>query len=435
MRIASGRGYGLFAAAVASWFFAHGMQGVIFSWLVVGELRAAPSWVGTAQMAQILPAALFVVVGGAVADRGDRRRLLAACHLAAAVLVLGLAAVVQAGRLGLPLLIAYAFLFGTLHAVALPIREALLYQVGRRDLSRAVTATTLVQFSAAALGAPVAGAAEWMGPARALLIMAGFAAGGVAALGRLPVPDLEPPVPPGVAPARPAEGSGGSAGASLRLAPRSAPGRPAGTNARLRGAFADVREGFAEVARSPRLAPIALLVGANGLFFMGPYFTLTPVLVRDVYGAGVSALGLAMMMFPLGTIAGSVLLLARGAPAHRGRALLAGLACGAASLLVISAAPPFPVFLLAILAWGLAGSLFLNMSRTLFQEAVSERQRGRVLAVYFLALLGMAPVSNLLAGVLAGAAGAPVVCAGAGVSMFGVVLAAALRGGGVARLS
>lgn len=409
MPIVAGRGYGLFAVAVASWFLAHGMQGVIFSWLVVGELRAAPSWVGTAQMAQILPAALFVVVGGAVADRGDRRLLLAACHLAAAVLVLGLAAVVRAGALGLGLLIGYAFLFGTLHAVALPIREALLFQVGRRDLARAVTATTLVQFSAAALGAPFAGAAEWLGSASALALMAGFAAAGAPALARLSRPEPE---------GRPAAFDGPDA---------RGPG--------LRAALADVREGFAEVARSPRLGPIALLVAANGLFFMGPYFTLTPVLVRDVYHAGVSALGLAMMMFPLGTIAGSVLLLVRGSPAHRGRALLAGLGAGAGSLLVIAAAPPFSVFLLAILAWGLAGSLFLNMSRTLFQEAVPERRRGRVLAVYFLALLGMAPVSNLAAGILAGLASAPAVCAGAGAAMLGVVLAAAIRRGGVAGLA
>ncbi len=410
----SGQGYGLFAVAVASWFLAHGMQGVVFSWLVVGDLRAAPSWVGTAQMAQILPAALFVVVGGAVADRGDRRRLLAACHLAAAGLVLGLAAVVWVGLLGLALLIAYAFLFGTLHAVALPIREALLYQVGRRDLARAVTATTLVQFTATALGAALGGAAEWLGSVSALVLMAGFAALGAPVLGRLPPP--EPDGPAGVA-----------LGAAAAAAPASA-------GARLRAALADVREGFAEVARSPRLLPIAVLVAANGLFFMGPYFTLTPVLVRDVYHAGVSSLGLAMMMFPLGTIAGSVALLARGAPGHRGRALLAGLACGAGSLGLISSSPPFPVFLLAILGWGLAGSLFLNMSRTLFQEAVPERQRGRVLAVYFLALLGMAPVSNVLAGVLAGAVGAPRVCAGAGASMLAVVALVAVRGGGVARI-
>ena len=59
------------------------MLQVLFSWLVVGELRAREELVGLAQLALVVPALLFVVLGGAVADRLDRRHLLVGLHIAA----------------------------------------------------------------------------------------------------------------------------------------------------------------------------------------------------------------------------------------------------------------------------------------------------------------------------------------------------------------
>ena len=48
--------FGWFAGSLAVWSGAAGMQQVLFSWLVIGELRASAEWVGTAQMFQSLPA-------------------------------------------------------------------------------------------------------------------------------------------------------------------------------------------------------------------------------------------------------------------------------------------------------------------------------------------------------------------------------------------
>ena len=75
-----------YVAGVALWSAATGMQSVLFSWLVVGELGAAPEVVGLVQMAHVAPLLVLLLVGGAVADRIDRRRLLMA--LCAAVMFL-----------------------------------------------------------------------------------------------------------------------------------------------------------------------------------------------------------------------------------------------------------------------------------------------------------------------------------------------------------
>lgn len=78
-------GYRWLAACVASWFGAWGMQLVLFSWLVVGELEASPEWVGVAQTSTMIPSLLLLLMGGVAADRIDPRTLLARLHLAAVI--------------------------------------------------------------------------------------------------------------------------------------------------------------------------------------------------------------------------------------------------------------------------------------------------------------------------------------------------------------
>src|SRR5690606_7882608 len=104
---ASARAFRWFAAGVGSWFAGWGMNSSLFAWLVAGELRAEPAWVGVAQSSVMLPSLLFLLLGGAIADRVDPRRLLMGLHVLVAGPVLALAAAVAAGLLSIPALLAY----------------------------------------------------------------------------------------------------------------------------------------------------------------------------------------------------------------------------------------------------------------------------------------------------------------------------------------
>ena len=119
---------------------------MLFSWLVVGELRAREELVGIAQLALVFPALSFLLVGGVVADRLDRRRLLVGLQLAAGALTAALAVTVWAGALTFWLVIAFALTIGTVSAFGFPARDALLYDVSGENLLRAVTGITLIQF-------------------------------------------------------------------------------------------------------------------------------------------------------------------------------------------------------------------------------------------------------------------------------------------------
>jgi MFS family permease len=357
--------YAWFVASVAAWALAAGMQQVLFSWLVIGELHQGPQWMGAAQMCQMLPSLLFLLVGGVTADRGDCRRLLLGLHTAAALAAGAMAVTVQSGAVGLAVLIAYGLSWGTIQTFAQPARDALLSDVAGDDLMRAVTGVTLAQFAGQALGSRLAGLGASLGNATALAIQASLVLIGALPLWRLPHPVSHPP-----------RGAGGTT-------------------------LAAIRDGLREVWESDRLRPVALLVAADGLFYMGPYLVLCPLAVRDVYRGDVRTLSLAMMSLTLGTIAGSLAVLLRGGVRRKGRAFLLALLGVACCLLGLSLRPPFWGFVSLIFLWGICHSFFFNTSRTLFQHAAPPSHRARVLSVHGLGLLGMAPVSNLGAGFLA----------------------------------
>ena len=377
--------YAWFAGSLGSWVGAAGMQQVLFSWLVIGELRVGAEWVGTAQMCQSLPAFLFLLVGGVTADRRDPRQLLMLLHVAAGIAAGGMALVVGSGSLGLSILLIYALCWGTIQSFAQPARDALLSEVSGGDLMRAVTAATLIQFAAAALGSGMAGRVAHFSTPGALGVQAGLVLSGLVLMWRLPI--------------RVARHPSGLAESTL----------------------AAIGDGLREVWRSPRLRPIGLLVAADGLFYMGPFAVLCPLMVRDVYHGGVQDLSLIMMAVPIGTICGSGVVLLRGGIRRKGRAFLIALLGVALCLVTLGAQLPLWGFVAVIFCWGIFHSIFFNTSRTLFQETAPPSHRARVLSIHSLGLLGMAPFSNLAAGFLATLVGPLVGCALAGGAMILIV--------------
>jgi len=384
-----GRGaasYGWFMAGVSSWFTAVGMQSVLFSWLVVGELHAEAKWVGIAQSAMMLPSLLFILLGGAVADRHDRRTLLIVLHLIATLLSASLVTAVTSGRLSLSVLLVYALSMGSVQAFVMPARDALLSEVAGPNLMRAVTGLTLTQWGTQALGALIAGTARWVGTTPALCLHALTLLSGVPTLSQLP-----PALPRSDLPRR-------------QLRPT------------------DVIEGVREVMRSPILPPMFWLVTAVGVLFIGPFMVVFPILVRDYYGGDVAQLALLNMAFPVGTILGSLALLWRGRLRRKGAAQLLALVAGAGCLGMVSLGLPLWGTLAAVCGQGIGAAIFTNAGRTVFQEQAPPSHRARVLSVYMFGFMGAAGLIGApLSGVLVERIGPLATCAAASGTMIVVV--------------
>jgi MFS family permease len=342
------------------------MQQVLFSWLVVGELRQPAEVLGAVQLTNSLPVLLLLLPAGVVADRLERRRLSVLVHAGWMLAVAGLATTVSAGRLSLPVVFVYAAAAGTLAALVIPTRDAMLSDVVKGDLMRAVTAVTVAQFGGQALGSLLAGSARFLSLGPTLYVQAALLGAAAVGYGTLP--------------------------------------RSLGHGAR----HLDLREivgGLSEVAASPTMRATLLLMSGVGLFLAGAYFVVLPVLVRDYYRGDVAQLALFMTVLQGGTVVGAAALLVSRRMPRRGPALAASLALSALPLLALGLGLSYPVALGVAFFWGLCVAAFNSLGRGLMQEAAPLEHRARVLSVYTLAVMGAGVLSAPLAGALTGALG------------------------------
>jgi MFS family permease len=174
------------------------------------------------------------------------------------------------------------------------------------------------------------------------------------------------------------------------------------------------------VLRTPLRAVLALTCGI-GFLFSASYNVVLPVLVRDVYGGDVQDVSLVMLTFPVGTILGSFVLLSRGGIRRKGRALVLSLVVASVTVVVSGLGLPFAAVVAAGLVWGLAGAVFLNMGRTLFQERAPEAERARVLAVNHLGFMATGPLGALLSGFVAAELGPRAALLGFGAGMLALL--------------
>jgi MFS family permease len=359
----------LYLLGLASWFVPLGIQMVLFSWLAAIVLRMDAFAVGIAQMALMAPSILFLPLGGLVADRGNARRLLMRYHLFYALPPLVLAGVLMSGGLSYPLLIAYGLAAGSIGAFAVPTRDALLPWVAKANLPRAVALATALQFGGQLLGIACASQADRLGAVPLLCTQAALVLLGALAVWRLPDPPTHPPTE-----------------------------HPS--------FWRSIADGVAEAARSEQMWPVMLINFGAGLFFVGPFVAVLPLLVRDVYSGGAAELAYVNLAFWAGTIVASIAL--AGLARHltrRGRLVVSAVSVGAAILFGMALQPPFWVLNVLCFAWGLGAGITLTQSRTVLQIVAPPTHRARVMALFQLGFGGGGPIGALLAGAIAAVLG------------------------------
>jgi MFS family permease len=362
------RAFPWYLAGVSSWFASSGMQTIVFPWLVTVVLHEPAARVGIAQMSLMAPSIFLMLLGGAVADRADCRRLLVRGQLLAAVPPLLLGVAIARGGLAYGGLIAYALAVGTAGAFVMPARDAMLTRVAAGGLGRAVAVMTATQFTAQLAGIAVGGGAGALGaPALLFLQAAVLAFGGIAAL-RLPAT---------------APMAGGEARSRLEA----------------------MRDGLRAAAESPILVPILIANLAVGVLYVGAFLVILPLIVRDVYGGGSGELALVSLGFWGGTIGSTLVQIRLGALRRPGRAIVIALVLGAGVLAAMAWPIPFPGFVTLCLVWGLGAGVVMTQARTLVQAAAPETHRARVLSLFQLGLMGGAPVGALLIGYVAALTG------------------------------
>ena len=384
LRALSSRNYRLFAAGQLTSLIGTWMQTVAQSWLVY-RLTDSAVLLGLIGFASQVPVFAFSPLGGVIADHFDRRRVLLVTQASMMVLALLLAAVTLSGRVEVWHIFTLAALLGVANAFDIPARQAFVVSLVDRDaLSNAIALNSSMFNGARLLGPAVAGAVvASVGEGLCFLI------NGVSYIGVM------------------------MALANIRAHP--VPMRSTVS------AWERVVEGFTFSWRTPPVRALLSLVGLISLMGM-PYAILMPIFADRVLGGGPSSYGLLMSASGLGALGGAATLATRTTLKGLGR-WIAISACGfGVSLLLFSTSRTLWLSAALLVPAGFSMMLLMAASNTLIQAMVPDRLRGRVMSVYSMMFMGMAPIGALMAGVLAEPVGAPatvaiggVICIGGGV--------------------
>jgi MFS family permease len=353
------------------------MQTVAESWLVY-RLTGSALLLGLAGFANRIPIFLLSPIGGAIADRYNRHRIVIATQVASMCLAAALAFLTLTHLVRIWHLMAIAALLGVVNAFDIPARQSFVVElVAREDLQNAI-----------ALNSSMFNGARVVGPAIAGVLVAAvgegwcFFANAVSYIAVI-------------------------IGLLLMRVPRTP------VAARPPSAVAHVMEGFRFVSRSRPILALLLLLGLISL--MGtPYSVLMPIIADQTFHSGARGLGILMGASGVGALLGALNLASRVSLRGYGRTIALAAVGFGLSLIAFSTARSLGLGVGLLLPVGFAMMTQMAASNTLIQSMVPNELRGRVMAVYSMMFMGMAPIGALLAGSLAGWLGATTTVAAGG---------------------
>jgi MFS family permease len=346
------------------------MQSVAESWLVF-RLTGSSALLGVASFASLAPVFLFATIGGTVADRTNRHRIIVVTQTASMILPLILAVLTLTGAVRVWHVFVLAACLGIVNGFDIPARQSFLVDmVGREDLMNAI-----------ALNSSMVNGARVVGPAVAGVLVAAIGEGWCFLLNSLSYTAV-------------------ISGLLMMDVPRR-PRPPA-----QRSAWRDTAEGFRFVARAAPVRALLVLLGVVSFAGM-PYSVLMPVFAESILHGGARGLGLLMGAAGLGALGGALSLARRTGVRGLGRWVATASAAFGLALVCFSLSRTF--WLSAALLIPVGASMMVEMasSNTLIQAMTPDALRGRVMAVYSMMFMGMAPFGALFAGWVAERVGAP----------------------------
>jgi MFS family permease len=352
------------------------MQTVAQAWLVY-RLTGSAVLLGGIGFCSQIPVFLLAPVGGIVADRYNRHKVVIATQTASMLLALVLAALTLSGAVRVPHIFVLAALLGAVNAFDIPARQAFIVEmVARGDLMNAI-----------ALNSSMFNASRVVGPAIAGILVARigegwcFFANGVSYIAVI-------------------------AGLlTMQVAPRES--RPSGSPIR------HMAEGFRYVAGNLPVRALLGLLGVVSLTGM-PYTVLMPIFADQVLHGGAAALGTLMGATGIGALAGALLLASRQSLTGFGRGVAVAAAVFGATVAAFAFSRAYWLSIGILVLSGFAVMLQMGASNTLIQSMAPDHLRGRVMSIYSMMLMGMAPFGSLLAGWGAARIGSPLTVATGG---------------------
>jgi MFS family permease len=347
------------------------MQHIAISWLMY-RLTNSAFMLGLTGFALQIPMLLVSPFAGVWVDRFNRRKLLLLTQALALAPALLLAALTGTGAIQSWHIIALSLFLGCVNAFDQPSRGAFLLEMveTKEHLPNAIALNSMIMHSARFVGPSIAGVVlAYAGEAACFLLNALSYLALITAL------------------------------TMMRVKPMAPRARPAHW-------FEGMKQGFAYAFGFLPSRRLLLLLAAVSLTSF-PFQQLMPIFAGEVFHGDARTLGLLISASALGALAGTIYLANRTSLAGLSRVIIGASFSAGIGLALFSQSRLLPLSLALMLPIGFGLFATATCTNTILQSITDEDKRGRVVSIYGMCFLGMAPVGNFVAGSIASHVGAP----------------------------
>lgn len=390
------RNYRLYWCGQLSSVLAQNMEGVAQGWLVL-EITESPLLLGVTGLAFAAPTIALTLLGGVIADRTDRRRIMIGAQALSSANFLVLATLIVFDAVALWHVMLMAVLSGCVRAFDRPSRMALLPQmVPKEDIANAV-----------AVGGTIWQLNRLVGPALAgmLIYLIGIGPTYYFCCGASLLAVL--------------------LWLGIRL--------PAHSNAPTSGGVLQhMADGLNFIRRNEVYFIFIGMIFFNSAFGMS-YLVLMPVFARNVLDVGSQGFGFLQSAGGAGALAGVLAVAWFSHTRGKGIQALAGASSFGLLLIMFALSQSYPLSLLLAFLLGVASQFYMTTISTVLQIELPNELRGRVMGIYGLAWELM-PVGGMIAGGMAEFAGAPMAVGFGGFMVAGMALFVTVKHPGIRRL-
>jgi MFS family permease len=326
---------------------------------VMSTLTTKAVWLGMANLAAGLPMLALTMIGGAAADRFDKRKILLITQYVQIGLACGLGLLVMTGKIAIWQILIFAAILGISNSFEMPTLSALIPElVKREEIQSAISLDRSVFHGSRVIGPTLGGILinAW-GTAAAFF---GNALSFVAFI----------------------------------IALLSLPPRRQGSKEEEEKRTSGIKDGFRYVAHDKPSLAMIVLIATQSLCIFPIVTVMMPLYVRLVLGLGADQLGFLMGAAAVGSLVGSLFLI--GLPREKRVPLM--MICAIAVTGAVSGLSRGPNFyvataLLIVNSLGLATNF--GLCSTIVQERAPDYLRGRVSAVFMLSFVGLMPIAGL----------------------------------------
>lgn len=355
------------------YWFAGQLVSLIGTWMqstaqgyLVYQLTQSSAYLGYVAFAGGIPTWIFMLYGGAIADRVPRRKLLIITQAGQMILAFVLAGLVISNLVQPWHIIILSFLLGIINSFDAPSRQAFIVELveDRRDMTNAIALNSSM-FNLAIIIGPSIGAMTYalVGPGLCFTLNGISFIAVIISLLLMKVNDTPPP-------------------------------------RQNTSTLAEIKTGLSFVAQEKNIRTIILNVGVFSIFGIG-MMTLMPAWAVEVLHGNVTTNGFLLSARGLGALIGALTIATLSNYGIKGKLWTVGSFVMPVIMFIFSLTSILPLSLFCLIIFGFTIMLIFNTSNALVQSRVPDELRGRVMGLYTMIFLGCSPIGSLLMGSMA----------------------------------